>query len=212
MSSAPGWRVSRRRSHWPPRGAGCAFTKPATMPAAAAAPISIPSSAAASTTATTCCSPATAGRSTISNRSAPATRLEGPQEAVFAFFDAASGRRWNLRPNRGAVPWWILRRARRVPDTRALDYARGAGAALGRPLGDDHRGARSAAPAVSPAVGAARRRRAEHQRRARLGSAVLAYSGRNARPRRCCVPAAGAARGPVGDVCRSGARNLARAR
>lgn len=49
--------------------------------------------------------------------------LEGPQEAVFAFFDAASGRRWNLRPNRGAVPWWILRRARRVPDTRALDYA-----------------------------------------------------------------------------------------
>ena len=49
--------------------------------------------------------------------------LEGPPEAVFAFFDAVSGRRWNLRPNRGAVPWWIFRPGRRVPDTRALDYA-----------------------------------------------------------------------------------------
>jgi hydroxysqualene dehydroxylase len=48
--------------------------------------------------------------------------VEGPEEAVFAFIDAASGRRWNLRPNRGAVPWWIFRRARRVPGTRATDY------------------------------------------------------------------------------------------
>ncbi len=48
--------------------------------------------------------------------------IEGPQHAAFAFFDAASGRRWNLRPNRGVVPWWILQRARRVPDTRAGDY------------------------------------------------------------------------------------------
>jgi hydroxysqualene dehydroxylase len=48
--------------------------------------------------------------------------VEGPREAVFAFFDAGSGRRWNLRPNRGAVPWWILRPSRRVPDTHAIDY------------------------------------------------------------------------------------------
>ena len=48
--------------------------------------------------------------------------VDGPPEAVFAFVDAVSGRRWNLRPNRGAVPWWILRRARRTPDSRAIDY------------------------------------------------------------------------------------------
>ena len=48
--------------------------------------------------------------------------VEGPPEAVFAFVDAASGRRWNLRPNRSAVPWWILRPSRRVPDTGAIDY------------------------------------------------------------------------------------------
>ena len=48
--------------------------------------------------------------------------IEGPQHAVFAFIDAASGHRWTIRPNRGAVPWWIFRRARRVPGTRAADY------------------------------------------------------------------------------------------
>ncbi len=48
--------------------------------------------------------------------------VEGPPEAVFAFIEAISGRRWNLRPNRGAVPWWIWRRARRVPDSRAINY------------------------------------------------------------------------------------------
>jgi hydroxysqualene dehydroxylase len=49
-------------------------------------------------------------------------RIEGPPDAVFAFIDAQTGQRWNLRPNRGAVPWWIFRRARRVPDTRTADY------------------------------------------------------------------------------------------
>ncbi len=48
--------------------------------------------------------------------------IEGPRKAAFAFFDAASGQRWLLRPNRGAVPWWILRRARRVPGSRVADY------------------------------------------------------------------------------------------
>ena len=32
------------------------------------------------------------------------------------------GERWTLRPNRGAVPWWILSAKRRVPGTRATDY------------------------------------------------------------------------------------------
>jgi squalene-associated FAD-dependent desaturase len=48
--------------------------------------------------------------------------LEGPSEAVFPFIDAETGRRWTLRPNRGAVPWWILSAKRRVPGTRATDY------------------------------------------------------------------------------------------
>jgi squalene-associated FAD-dependent desaturase len=48
--------------------------------------------------------------------------LEGPPAAVFPFIDAASGQRWTLRPNRGRLPWWILRGSRRVPETRAGDY------------------------------------------------------------------------------------------
>jgi squalene-associated FAD-dependent desaturase len=48
--------------------------------------------------------------------------LDEPGEAVFPFFDARTGERWSLRPNRGRVPWWILHRSRRVPRTRAADY------------------------------------------------------------------------------------------
>jgi hydroxysqualene dehydroxylase len=48
--------------------------------------------------------------------------LEGPSKAMFPFVDAANGERWMLRPNRGPVPWWILRPGRRVPGTRAVDY------------------------------------------------------------------------------------------
>jgi hydroxysqualene dehydroxylase len=48
--------------------------------------------------------------------------LAGPQDALFPFIDAASGQRWILRPNRGPLPWWVFRRERRVPETRAIDY------------------------------------------------------------------------------------------
>lgn len=48
--------------------------------------------------------------------------IEGPDEAVFPFFDAASGHRWVLRPSRSRLPWWIFSAARRVPDTAAGDY------------------------------------------------------------------------------------------
>lgn len=48
--------------------------------------------------------------------------LDGPEEAVFAFIDATTGRRWVLRPNRGRLPWWIAQPSRRVPRTRATDY------------------------------------------------------------------------------------------
>ena len=48
--------------------------------------------------------------------------LVGPASACFPFLDVRTGRRWRVRPNAGRVPWWILRGARRVPDTRARDY------------------------------------------------------------------------------------------
>src|SRR5215472_10932117 len=48
--------------------------------------------------------------------------LEGPREAIFPFMDAETGRRWILRPNRGAVPWWVSSVKRRVPETHATDY------------------------------------------------------------------------------------------
>lgn len=48
--------------------------------------------------------------------------LEGPQEAAFSFIDAENGQRWTVRPNRGALPWWVLRPERRVPETQAQDY------------------------------------------------------------------------------------------
>jgi squalene-associated FAD-dependent desaturase len=48
--------------------------------------------------------------------------MAGPGASVFPFVDLADGRRWTVRPNPGRVPWWILNRARRVPDTRFAEY------------------------------------------------------------------------------------------
>jgi hydroxysqualene dehydroxylase len=48
--------------------------------------------------------------------------LERQMSAAFAFVDAGTGERWTLRPNRGALPWWILSAKRRVPGTRTADY------------------------------------------------------------------------------------------
>jgi squalene-associated FAD-dependent desaturase len=48
--------------------------------------------------------------------------VEGPPAALFPFVDAATGERWMLQPNSGALPWWVLSAARRVPRTRASDY------------------------------------------------------------------------------------------
>ena len=48
--------------------------------------------------------------------------LVGPASACFPFLDVRSGRRWQVRPNAGRVPWWVLRGERRVPDTRAWSY------------------------------------------------------------------------------------------
>ena len=50
-------------------------------------------------------------------------RLAGPDKADFTFFDVNSGERWRVRPSDGPIPWWIFQKSRRVPGTRALDYA-----------------------------------------------------------------------------------------
>ena len=52
-----------------------------------------------------------------------ADRLVGPQAAEFSFADVTSGQRWTLRINDGRLPRWIFDPARRLPGTRALDYA-----------------------------------------------------------------------------------------
>ena len=49
--------------------------------------------------------------------------LAGPPRAEFSFVDLRSGARWMLRPNEGRIPYWITRPGRRVPGTRAADYA-----------------------------------------------------------------------------------------
>ena len=49
-------------------------------------------------------------------------RLSGPADAAFPFIDVSTGARWTLRPGNGAIPWWVLDRARRVPGTRAVEY------------------------------------------------------------------------------------------
>ena len=48
--------------------------------------------------------------------------LVGPASARFPFLDVRTRRRWQVRPNAGRVPWWVLRSGRRVPDTRAWSY------------------------------------------------------------------------------------------
>ncbi|HEY1414317.1 MAG TPA: hydroxysqualene dehydroxylase HpnE [Caulobacteraceae bacterium] len=49
-------------------------------------------------------------------------RLAGPPDARLDFFDVVARARWTIRPNAGALPWWLLSRARRVPGTRVSDY------------------------------------------------------------------------------------------
>jgi squalene-associated FAD-dependent desaturase len=48
--------------------------------------------------------------------------MVGPEAPIFPFLDLATGRRADLRPNRGAIPWWLLSSERRLPDSRFTDY------------------------------------------------------------------------------------------
>lgn len=56
--------------------------------------------------------------------------LVGQARAAFPFVDLRTGERWEVRPNAGPLPWWIMARARRVPGSRARHYL--AGLALAR--------------------------------------------------------------------------------
>ncbi len=48
--------------------------------------------------------------------------LKGPGAAVFDFADLKSGERWQLRPNDGRLPWWLLDSTRRVPGAELREY------------------------------------------------------------------------------------------
>jgi squalene-associated FAD-dependent desaturase len=50
-------------------------------------------------------------------------RLAGPDKAEFAFYDLRDGVRWVMRPSDGRIPWWVFQTSRRVPGTKAADYA-----------------------------------------------------------------------------------------
>jgi hydroxysqualene dehydroxylase len=51
-----------------------------------------------------------------------ADSLTGPAEAAYPFLDLVTGERWTVRPGKGRVPWWLLRRHRRVLGSRLRDY------------------------------------------------------------------------------------------
>ncbi|HEX2151356.1 MAG TPA: FAD-dependent oxidoreductase, partial [Stellaceae bacterium] len=48
--------------------------------------------------------------------------FERLEEAAIPFVDLSDGARWEVRPSRGALPWWIFLPSRRVPGTRVRDY------------------------------------------------------------------------------------------
>ena len=48
--------------------------------------------------------------------------LVGPKRAQFPFVDLATGQRWQLDLGDSRLPLWVFDEARRVPDTKLLDY------------------------------------------------------------------------------------------
>jgi squalene-associated FAD-dependent desaturase len=51
--------------------------------------------------------------------------LTGPAETRFPFIDLATGARWQVAPNDGALPFWLFDSKRRVAGTRPLEYLDG---------------------------------------------------------------------------------------
>ncbi len=52
--------------------------------------------------------------------------LVGPEECVFDFAHLRDSSRWQIKPNAGRIPWWILASGRRVPGTSFGEYLDGA--------------------------------------------------------------------------------------
>jgi squalene-associated FAD-dependent desaturase len=48
--------------------------------------------------------------------------LTGPATPAIPWMDLRAGTRWTLRPNHGRIPFWLLHKSRRVPNTSPLDY------------------------------------------------------------------------------------------
>jgi squalene-associated FAD-dependent desaturase len=48
--------------------------------------------------------------------------LTGPGIASFPFHDVATSEFWSVAPSAGRIPWWVLRRATRVPGTKLREY------------------------------------------------------------------------------------------
>ncbi len=51
-----------------------------------------------------------------------AHKLRGPPSACFPFLELSTGVRWELRPNRGRLPWWVASTRRRIPGTTVWSY------------------------------------------------------------------------------------------
>ena len=185
-------RPGRRGARWRERGGAVVLYEAASMPAAAAAPISIAELGCTHRQRQPPAARRQSRRARLSRHDRRARHAStGRASRRFPFVDLASGERWTLRPNAGPVPWWVLRRARRVPGTPCARLSRGAAAALRR--AEDDTVAAAARPRRRRSIrrlwAAARGRGAEHRRRGGLGAAVLAAS--------CARPWAAAAR-PAG--------------
>jgi len=59
--------------------------------------------------------------------------MVGPKFAEYPFVDVASQKRWSVRINDGPIPFWVLDKQWRVPETGFLDYLRAAKIAFAKP-------------------------------------------------------------------------------
>jgi squalene-associated FAD-dependent desaturase len=48
--------------------------------------------------------------------------MGGPGAPIFPFIDIANGERWTVKMNKGAMPWWIFDKKRRVAGSGITDY------------------------------------------------------------------------------------------
>ncbi len=177
-------------------------------PAAAAALISMRRSAAASTTATICCSQGNRAAMAYVAAIGAADTLTGPAEAAFPFLDLATGERWVAAARNGAAcRGGFSTRHAAFPGRRLCDYL----AALRLACGPAQRHRRRRCSIrQSPLF----RRFWQPLTVAILntgsgrgvGGAAGAGGGRDLRPGRRRVPAAGAERRAVGVAGRAGAR------